>query len=221
MKKYILLSATVLLMVGCKKPPAGGNHGVLKTEVPSDHWSDIEQEGGMTHSGEEGHSETSGNSHAEMVDVEVNGAKIKANKGGLEESMAMFLSKDGYKNAANDDALKNTWYSFDQVNFKMGSSNELMDGSAGQIKNLAQILKAYPDAKIKIGGYTDKTGDEAVNKKISQERANFIKAELSKMGVSAQVLGAEGYGSEFATVAATASDAERATDRKMAVRFSK
>ena len=47
------------------------------------------------------------------------------------------------------------------------------------------------------------------------------KAALEKAGVGSQVIGAEGYGSEFATVAATASDAERAADRKMAVRFAK
>ncbi|MFC6267960.1 OmpA family protein [Frigoriflavimonas asaccharolytica] len=221
MKKYILLGATVLFLVSCKKPPAGGNLGVLQMEAAPDHWTNIQREGGASHSeGAENHAE--GGTHAaEMVDVEVNGAKLKGNKGGLEESMAMFLSKDGYKNATDDAALKETWYSFDQVNFKMGSSNQLLEGSEGQLKNLAQILKAYPDAKIKIGGYTDKTGDEAVNTKISQQRADFVKSELSKMGVGAQVLGAEGYGSKFAKVAATATDAERAVDRKMAVRFAK
>jgi hypothetical protein len=35
------------------------------------------------------------------------------------------------------------------------------------------------------------------------------------------VVSAEGYGSEFAKVAADKSDAERAIDRKMSVRFTK
>jgi outer membrane protein OmpA-like peptidoglycan-associated protein len=135
--------------------------------------------------------------------------------------MINFLKSDGYKNATDDAALKDTWYSFDNVNFQMGSATALEAGSEGQIQNLAAILKAYPDAKIKIGGYTDKTGDAAANKKLSQQRADFIKAELGKLGVGAQVTGAEGYGSEFATVPAEASDAERAIDRKMAVRFAK
>ncbi len=61
------------------------------------------------------------------------------------------------------------------------------------------ILKAYPKAKIKIGGYTDKTGDAAVNKKLSNERAQTVAAALKADGsVAAQVKGAEGYGSEFA-----------------------
>ncbi|WOC50856.1 hypothetical protein BPO_0209 [Bergeyella porcorum] len=117
--------------------------------------------------------------------------------------------------------LKDQWYNFDNVNFKMGSTNQLEAGSAEQVANLVAILKAYPDAKIKIGGYTDKTGDAAVNKEISQKRADFIKGELAKAGVGAQVVSAEGYGSEFAKVPAEASDEERAADRKMAVRFTK
>ncbi|MBN9313059.1 MAG: flagellar motor protein MotB [Chryseobacterium sp. 39-10] len=154
-------------------------------------------------------------------DIDLNGAKLKGYVGGMEDKMINFLKTDGYKNAADDAALKNTWYDFDKVNFKMGSSNELETGSQTQLDNLVAILKAFPDAKIKIGGYTDKTGNEDANVKLSQARADFIKAALGKAGVGAQVLGAEGYGSKFATVAASASDAERAIDRKMSVRFAK
>ena len=157
----------------------------------------------------------------EMTDIDLNGKPLKGYANGLEASMINFLKSDGYKNAADDAALRDTWYNFDNVNFKMGSSSELEAGSEGQVQNLAEILKAYPEAKINIGGYTDNTGDAAVNKALSQKRADFIKAELGKMGVGAQVVDAKGYGSEFATVPATASDAERAVDRKMAVRFTK
>ena len=156
----------------------------------------------------------------EVTDIDLNGKMIKGYANGMEASMINFLKGDNYKNA-DDAALKDTWYNFDNVNFKMGSATELEMGSEGQIQNLAAILKSYPDAKIKIGGYTDMTGDAAQNKDLSQKRADHIKSELSKLGVAAQVVGAEGYGSEFAKVAATASDSERASDRKMAVRFTK
>lgn len=153
-------------------------------------------------------------------DIDLNGTSLKGYRGGMEDRMITFLKSDGYKNAANDEALK-TWYDFDHVNFKTGSGNQLEPGSEGQLQNLVAILKAYPDTKIKIGGYTDKTGNEDVNLKISKERANYIKDWLSKQGVGSQVTGAEGYGSEFAKVDAGASDSDRATDRRMAVRFSK
>ncbi len=154
-------------------------------------------------------------------DIDLNGTALKGYRGGMEDQMITFLKSDGYKNAKDDEALKTNWYDFDHVNFKMGSANQLEAGSEGQLQNLVAILKAYPDAKIKIGGYTDKTGDESNNMKLSGERANFIKSWLEKQGVGSQVTGADGYGSEFATVDASASDAERATDRRMAVRFSK
>lgn len=154
-------------------------------------------------------------------DIDLNGTALKGYRGGMEDRMIAFLKSDGYKNAKDDNALKDTWYNFDHVNFKMGSANELEAGSEGQLQNLVAILKAYPDVKVKIGGYTDKTGDEAKNQKLSAERASFIKSWLEKQGVGSQITGADGYGSQFATVDASASDAERAVDRKMAVRFAK
>lgn len=153
--------------------------------------------------------------------IDLNGVMLKGYKGGMEDQMITFLKSGGYKNAADDAALKNKWYDFDHVNFKMGSSTELEAGSQGQLDNLVAILKAFPEAKIKIGGYTDKTGNEASNVKLSKARAEFIKAALGKAGVGAQVIAADGYGSQFAKVDAKASDAERAADRKMSVRFAK
>lgn len=156
----------------------------------------------------------------EVTDIDLNGKMIKGYANGMEASMINFLKSDSYKNA-DDAALKDTWYNFDNVNFKINSATELEPGSEGQIQNLSEILKAYPDAKIKVGGYTDITGDAAKNKDLSQKRADFIKAELGKLGVGAQVVEAKGYGSEFAKVPAEASNDERAADRKMAVRFTK
>jgi outer membrane protein OmpA-like peptidoglycan-associated protein len=154
-------------------------------------------------------------------DIDLNGTALKGYRGGMEDNMITFLKSGSYTSAADDAALKDNWYNFDHVNFKMGSASELEAGSQGQLENLVAILKAYPDAKIKIGGYTDKVGNEAANVKLSGDRAIYIKDWLAKQGVGAQVTGADGYGSKFATVDASASDAERAADRKMAVRFTK
>lgn len=155
-----------------------------------------------------------------IKEIDVNGNKIKGFEGGFENQLVDFLIAGTYA-TATDEVLKTNWFSFDNVNFEMASPNQLLPGGAEQLQNLAIILKAYPDAKIKIGGYTDNVGDAAVNKKLSQERADYLKAELTKLGVGAQITGADGYGSEFATVPATASDSERAIDRKMAIRFAK
>jgi outer membrane protein OmpA-like peptidoglycan-associated protein len=82
------------------------------------------------------------------------------------------------------------------------------------------ILKAYPKAKIKIGGYTDKTGDADANKKLSQQRADAVMNAIKTSGANiSQLLGAEGYGSGFAKMDSTASDEERKVDRRIAVQL--
>lgn len=152
--------------------------------------------------------------------IEFKGNSLQVVSDGLEDRMITFLKADNYKNAKDDDALKSTWYEFDQVNFASGKSDQLTSGIE-QIANLIKILKAYPEVKIKIGAYTDKSGTEAENLALSQSRANFIKNELTKAGLEKQIVNAEGYGSKFATLPATATEEERAIDRKIALRFAK
>ncbi|WP_223559365.1 OmpA family protein [Chryseobacterium lathyri] len=221
MKKFIICLAVATVAVSCKKIQAGGNKNTLKLEEGVERYSDDAQGGGEAHGHEAaaGH----GSEHAEkrsQVSIDLNGVALKGFANGMEDSIVKYL-KSGQYASATEDGLKNVWYDFDNVNFKMGSANQLEAGSQEQLSNLAKILKAYPDSKIKIGGYTDKTGDEAKNVKLSQERADFIKAQLTALGAGGQVVSAEGYGSQFAKVDAKASDAERASDRKMSVRFTK
>ncbi len=144
-----------------------------------------------------------------------NGKTLNAYKGGIEDQVVVFLNSDEYKNA-DEAALKDKWFNFDNLNFEFGTTT-LTPESQVQLDNLKAILAAYPDAKVKIGAYTDKKGDDAGNKALSQKRADAVKAALG----SAQVTSAEGYGEEFATVAETASDKEREADRKTAIRFTK
>ena len=49
-------------------------------------------------------------------------------------------------------------------NFKFGTA-EILQECMKEVENIEAILKAYPKVKVKIGGYTDKAGDEAANKK--------------------------------------------------------
>ncbi len=144
-----------------------------------------------------------------------NGVELDAYRGGIEDRLVAFLGTDWKKLGA--DSLKKTWFDFDNLNFETGSARITAESQA-QVNNIAAILKAFPAVKIKIGGYTDKTGDAAVNKKLSQDRADAVVAGLKAAGSNAsQLLGAEGYGSEFATMPAEASDEERRKDRRISV----
>jgi outer membrane protein OmpA-like peptidoglycan-associated protein len=152
----------------------------------------------------------------ETVKVQLpNGVELNAYRNGIESQMVNFL---------NDPARmvdNNTWFDFDKLNFETGSSM-ITSESMTQIRNIAAILKAYPNASIKIGGYTDATGNEPANLKLSQARAEAVVAELRSNGVTdAQLAGAEGYGSKFAKAAAGASDEERKKDRRISVSIRK
>lgn len=140
-----------------------------------------------------------------------NGVEIDAFKGGVEDRLIACI---------NDAACvpgKELWFDFDDINFDMASATITAE-SQRQVKNIAEIVKAYPKLKLKIGGYTDKTGDAAANKKLSQERADNVTAAIVAAGANAaQLEKAEGYGSEFAKVAADAPDEERKADRRISV----
>lgn len=153
-----------------------------------------------------------------MTEVSLpNGTKLQAYPGGIEDQIVKYVGSPDFKNATNDQ-LKDRWFNFDDLNFKFGTT-ELAPESKRQLDNIVTILKAYPELKIKIGGYTDKKGDDASNLKLSDGRAKAVQAALQKAGVGSQVPEAEGYGEQFATVAETASDEERAVDRKTAIRL--
>lgn len=147
------------------------------------------------------------------------GTKLQAYPGGIEDQLIKFIQSADYKNGTSD-TLKDKWFDFDDLNFEYNST-ELVPQSKRQLDNIVAILKAFPDVKMKIGGYTDKKGDDAANKKLSDSRAKAVKAALDKSGVGAQVPEAEGYGEEFAKVPETADDKAREADRKTSVRLLK
>lgn len=139
---------------------------------------------------------------------------LNAFKGGIEDKLVAFLETD-YKKLG-EDSLKKVWFDFDNLTFKTASA-ELTAESQQQVDNIAAILKAFPSVKLKIGGYTDKVGDETVNKKLSDDRAKAVQAALAKAGVGAQITGAEGYGAAFAVYPADAPETDRVKDRHVSV----
>jgi OmpA-OmpF porin, OOP family len=74
--------------------------------------------------------------------------------------------------------------------------------------------------EIKLGGYTDNTGDSVNNVKLSQQRAEAAKAELVSRGIDAKRLSAEGYG-PMHPVADNATEEGRARNRRIDVRVTK
>jgi OOP family OmpA-OmpF porin len=66
--------------------------------------------------------------------------------------------------------------------------------SFGLLNEVAQALKDNPKIKVEVGGHTDSQGNDASNLKLSQNRANSVRAYLIKQGVAADRMTAKGYG---------------------------
>lgn len=123
--------------------------------------------------------------------------------------------KDSTLNVSEDKTKG--WITLDRVYFDTGKTT-LTTESGKQIKNLAQILKAFPKAKVKIGGYTDTTGSEETNKKVSEDRARIVQEELVKSGVQTERISSEGYGSQHPVCEANDTPECKAQNRRVDIR---
>ncbi|WP_419494470.1 sodium-translocating pyrophosphatase [Chryseobacterium bernardetii] len=111
----------------------------------------------------------------------------------------------------------NKWYTIENLYFETGSS-DLKAGYELQLNSIAEILNAYPDLKIKLGGYTDNSGNEESNQKLSNLRAQTAKLKLLELGISADRIEAEGYGSQHPVCEANDTDECKAKNRRIDVR---
>lgn len=108
-----------------------------------------------------------------------------------------------------------TWFDFDQLRFDTGSA-ALQPQSNEQLRSIAAILKAHPNAHVKIAGYTDNVGSANANMKLSEARATNVRNELVGMGVAAECLATEGYG-EANPVGDNSTEAGRALNRRISM----
>jgi outer membrane protein OmpA-like peptidoglycan-associated protein len=140
------------------------------------------------------------------------GFVLKGNPAGIEALLVSYLEDPNWP------ADKTTWFDFDRLLFKTGSANLDMDKSKEQLGNVAEVLKAYPKVKLKVGGYTDNTGNAAANKKLSTDRAKAVVAQLVAMGIAPARLVPEGYGSEHPVCPANDTEECKAKNRRISVR---
>jgi outer membrane protein OmpA-like peptidoglycan-associated protein len=79
------------------------------------------------------------------------------------------------------------------VNFRVNRA-VLLPAARTELDKVAIAMKAAPNARWEIGGYTSSIGTRARNMRLSQQRADAVKAYLVSKGVSAASLAAVGYG---------------------------
>jgi outer membrane protein OmpA-like peptidoglycan-associated protein len=110
------------------------------------------------------------------------------------------------------------WITCDRIYF-LTDKHDLTPESRTQISNIATILKAFPKAELKVGGYTDSTGSAAHNQELSASRAAEVLAMLQKDGAK-NAAASEGYGSQW-PISDNATPEGRALNRRTDIRVIK
>ena len=82
----------------------------------------------------------------------------------------------------------------DKVQFETGKS-EILPVSFGLLDEVAGVLKENPQIKqLQVEGHTDSTGSAAINRKLSQARAESVMKYLKDHGIEAKRMVAKGFG---------------------------
>jgi outer membrane protein OmpA-like peptidoglycan-associated protein len=101
-----------------------------------------------------------------------------------------------------------------QIKFGTGSAKILGKESFAILDDVAQALRdATFIKKVRIEGHTDSQGNDATNLRLSQNRADAVKAELIKRGIDPARLESVGYG-EAKPIASNATARGRAENRR-------
>ena len=105
--------------------------------------------------------------------------------------------------------------SFSSVDFEQ-DSYEILPIMTRDLDNVLNFLIDHPTYKIRIAGHTDLTGDTTTNLKLSQNRANSIKAYLTATNLVLPArIEAIGFGSKKPIIPTENTEADRRTNRRV------
>jgi outer membrane protein OmpA-like peptidoglycan-associated protein len=82
------------------------------------------------------------------------------------------------------------------------------------LAKVAVIIQAYPSLKLQVEGYTDNVGSDMLNQKLSENRADSVKAFLIAQGTDPNSITSAGYGKSN-PVADNSTAAGRAQNRRV------
>ncbi len=92
----------------------------------------------------------------------------------------------------------------------------LKPGGQRAIENLARIMRKEPERNIVIEGFTDDRGAKDANRRLSEQRAQAVRAALVAQGVAPDRIVARGLGESY-PVASNASPAGRQLNRRVEI----
>lgn len=97
------------------------------------------------------------------------------------------------KYLADSSAVKGKAFKFDNVDFE-DNSTQLKSTANAPVQALADLLKKYPNAQVKLTGYANDAKPPMTNKTLSVKRVFTLKDQFIKAGISYIRVDAEGRG---------------------------
>ncbi|MFK8267503.1 sodium-translocating pyrophosphatase [Capnocytophaga cynodegmi] len=220
----ILIKLTCL--VGLVIAPILGGHTstandlpLSKVELNQENVSDIVQKEEVSENSDKELLDTYGNYKYDVGEVSM--LNLPDNNGlqvGLNSSERKIVNLLLDENFDIERDAKQNWITLDRTYFKSGS-DELTSDSDAQLVNIVTILKAFPKAGLRVGGYTDNSGDAQKNIELSKRRAESVKMKLVALGASESQLSAEGYGDRHPVCPENDTPECRAKNRRVDVRL--
>lgn len=86
---------------------------------------------------------------------------------------------------------------FNSEYFFAFDSAEMNPVAYNGLQGLAQMMRDYPDTRIRVEGHTDKTGSDSYNLQLSKRRAQAVRDILVQYGVSGSRIEVVGLGSQY------------------------
>ena len=84
------------------------------------------------------------------------------------------------------------------------------------LREMAQIIKKYPEDVLTVKGFTDTTGTSKINESLSEKRAEAVKSQLVAAGLPAEVINTVGLGPAY-PIASNDSASGRQQNRRVEI----
>lgn len=133
------------------------------------------------------------------------------------ESMARQAPQIELSARSRDNAAPQTIATLD-LPFETGSA-VLKPGASVRLDQVVTALRQYPNEQVTVRGFTDSVGSETTNQRLSQQRAEAVRAYLVSRGIAADRVVAQGLG-ESLPIATNDTPAGRARNRRVEIQVS-
>ncbi|MDD2738834.1 MAG: OmpA family protein [Methylomonas lenta] len=206
-KKIIVLGIGIGMLAGCTTNPYTGESSISNTGKGAGIGAAVGAGAGTLFGGNDWKNAGFGALAGAAV-----GAGIGYYMDKQQEEMQQSLQGTGIEvqrtadNTLNLTMPSNVTFAHDKADLTFEAQNAL--------NSVSQVLNNYPDSRIAITGYTDDTGSDAYNQRLSEVRAASVANYLALHGVNPARMSQQGMGESSPKVPNT-SDANRAINRRV------